>query len=205
MVDLVGLQREDLCQSASNLIDGNHGLQGSLAIDVAVHLGGGQDDRVEIVVAELASSVARDGGVVAEDGAVGVPLADGGGVGNDGLLGGALLRGAEDSGALGVGVGGQGLISEDGRGVGLQGERRDAAHDRVGVELLDALPHDRVQIIAILASDEVLGILSDAESLVAVGREGDSRRKGSGHDCESSNRGAGAGVHNLAQHDEEKR
>jgi hypothetical protein len=43
-------------------------------------LGGGDGDGVEVVVAELAGGVAELG-VVAEVGAVGVPLADGGAVG----------------------------------------------------------------------------------------------------------------------------
>mmetsp|Transcript_54362 Transcript_54362/g.98025 ORF Transcript_54362/g.98025 Transcript_54362/m.98025 type:complete len:223 (-) Transcript_54362:449-1117(-) len=77
VVDLVALEAEDLGQASTDLVQGDHGQQRLLAVDGASHLRGRHDDWVKVVVAELASRVPGDLGVVAKDGAVGVPLADG--------------------------------------------------------------------------------------------------------------------------------
>mmetsp|Transcript_42830 Transcript_42830/g.64803 ORF Transcript_42830/g.64803 Transcript_42830/m.64803 type:complete len:512 (+) Transcript_42830:15-1550(+) len=127
VVDLVGLEREDLCQAASDLVQADHGPQCLLAADITGHLGGSDDDAVEVVVAEFAGGVAGDGGIVTEDCAVGVPLANCGGVGDDGLLRRNLHGASEALGALGIRIS-QGLLPQAGGGVGLHGQSRDTAH-----------------------------------------------------------------------------
>jgi hypothetical protein len=92
VVDLVGLEAEDLGEAAADLVVADHALRAFARR--RRHLGGGDGDGVEVVVPELAGGVAALG-VVAEVGAVGVPLADGGAVGEDGLLGADEDFGAE--------------------------------------------------------------------------------------------------------------
>lgn len=59
----------------------------------------------------------------------------------------------------------QGLVAEDGRRVGHQGEGAHAAHHTVGVKELDSLVDRGTGPRAELACQEVLGILGNAAGL----------------------------------------
>mmetsp|Transcript_20101 Transcript_20101/g.54793 ORF Transcript_20101/g.54793 Transcript_20101/m.54793 type:complete len:383 (+) Transcript_20101:492-1640(+) len=119
VVDLVALEAEDLSKAPPDLVQADHRAECLLPVDLARHLRGGHDHWVEVVVAELARRVPRDLGVVAKDGAVGVPLAHRRGVRADGLLRGATDARAKDTGALGVWVR-QRLLPEHRGRVGLE-------------------------------------------------------------------------------------
>lgn len=97
VVDLVALEGENLTESSSDFVLEDHGLEGDVTVDVLVLVGGGDHDGVEVVVSELSGDVSLDGGVVSENGTVGVPLSDGGGVGENGLLEGDLFIRSEAS------------------------------------------------------------------------------------------------------------
>mmetsp|Transcript_36279 Transcript_36279/g.81963 ORF Transcript_36279/g.81963 Transcript_36279/m.81963 type:complete len:570 (-) Transcript_36279:66-1775(-) len=175
VVDLVALETEHLGKPAADLVEADHRAQGRLAVDLAGNLRGSHDNAIKVVVPELARRVAGDRGVVAEDGAVGVPLADGGGVRDDRLLRRALLGAPEHRRPRGVCVL-QGLVAQAAGRVRLHGQSRDTAHDGVRVEHLDPLPHGRVDAVAVLAADEVDRVLGDAKRLVGVCRQGHRRR-----------------------------
>lgn len=146
VVDLVGFEGENLTESSSDFVLEDHGLEGDVTVDVLVLVGGGDHDGVEVVVSEFSGDVSLDGGVVSENGTVGVPLSDGGGVGENGLLEGDLFIRSEASRVAFLGFvvglssgGAKGFILQDGWGIGLHGEGRDSADDGVGVEKLASL------------------------------------------------------------------
>ena len=75
VVDLVGLEGEDLGQAAADLVDQDHAANGKGTV-LPGEVGGGDGHRIEVVVAELAGGVAELG-AEAEVGAVGVPFPHG--------------------------------------------------------------------------------------------------------------------------------
>ena len=189
VIDLVGFEGEDLGEAAADFVEEEHAADGGRAVE-ARELRGGDGDTVEVVVAELTGDV-PERGVVAEVGAVGVPLADGRAVGGDGFLGLDGDRGAEDGGAVVLGaergsegaaaVGGravgQGFAAEEVRGIRAEGEGGDAAEAGVGVEEFDAIEDGTIGIgealVARAGPHEIEGVVGDAEGLVGVARERD--------------------------------
>ena len=183
VIDLVGLEAEDLGEAAADLVDGDHPAEGEGAI-TASELGGGDRNWIEVVVPELACGVAELR-VVAEVGPVGVPLAHRAGVGDDGLLGSDLVGRAEDRHAVGLRIL-RGLGPKKRRGVGLEGNRAEPAEDAVGVEHHRSVEHRLIRLPK-LAGHEVDGELADAEGLIGVagkrhgGRGRCGNRGGSSH------------------------
>ncbi|QKK09181.1 MAG: hypothetical protein HND58_14105 [Planctomycetota bacterium] len=151
----------------------------------AEHLGGGQRHRVEVVVPELTGGVAAFG-VVAEVGAVAVPLAGRGTVGDDRLLALDPDAGAQHCRAvvlalaqgLAEGTGGHGvlerLVPQHVWSHAPEGQGADAGQAGVGVELVGPLQHGRVGLapLAGVVGHELDRVLGEAEGLVGVGGEG---------------------------------
>lgn len=75
MVNLVGLEREDLRQTPADLVEAEHGLECVRTVTPG-HLGTSDADAVEVVVAKLAGGV-TECRVVSKVGAVGIPLTHG--------------------------------------------------------------------------------------------------------------------------------
>mmetsp|Transcript_110477 Transcript_110477/g.263364 ORF Transcript_110477/g.263364 Transcript_110477/m.263364 type:complete len:207 (-) Transcript_110477:15-635(-) len=174
MINLVALEAEDLCQASSDFIQGYHRQQGFLAIHLTCHLRSCHDDWVEVVVAKLTCIMARDLRIESEDSAIGIPLPHGRGVGSNHLLRRALFAATKDGGSFRVLVG-QCLLAQQGRGICLQCQCRDAAHHGICVEHLHALIDGSINIVAVLPIYEVLGVLADALRLIGVCRQSDGR------------------------------
>jgi hypothetical protein len=71
--DLVGLQREHLAQSASNLVAQDHGLEDNVAIDALVLLSSSHSNRVVIIMAKLTSLMRLQCRVVPKHCSIGIP------------------------------------------------------------------------------------------------------------------------------------
>ena len=175
VVDLVALQGEDLAEPAPDLVLKGHGLEGGGAVDPGVHVGGGNDNRIEVVVAEL-TGLSFGVVCVAEDCSVGVPFPDSGAVGHDGLFDGDKFRAAEHFSVFQFGAFGESglecLVSEDVGCVGPEGESGEAADDGVGVEHLGSLEDLRCGLALL---DEVDGVFGQLARLVGVLAQDDCR------------------------------
>mmetsp|Transcript_19105 Transcript_19105/g.51078 ORF Transcript_19105/g.51078 Transcript_19105/m.51078 type:complete len:207 (-) Transcript_19105:152-772(-) len=167
VVDLVALEAEDLREPSPDFVQADHGTESRLPVNVTSHLCSSDDNWVEVVVTELASVVPWDARVESKDCPVGVPLAYGRRVRSDYLLRCTTSIGTEHLRALTVGVRQRFLSQNDWR-IGFQSQCRGPTHDRVCVELFDALPHNVVHGLAVLAVDEILGILCNTQSLIRV-------------------------------------
>ena len=86
MVNLALVEAEDLAEATTDLVQQKHALQCILTIVLGTVLACCNDDRIVVIVAELAGVVTFDVRVVAEDRAIGVPLAHSGAVRHDSLL-----------------------------------------------------------------------------------------------------------------------
>ena len=84
MIDRVFPEGKHFGQPAADLVDQQHHAERGVAIEASLPRGGDRHG-IEIVMAKLAGGAAL-GGVVAEVGAIGIPLADGRGVGGDRLF-----------------------------------------------------------------------------------------------------------------------
>jgi hypothetical protein len=98
VVNPVGLEGENFCESTSDLIREKHGLKDHSSVDVLVLVSSSYRDWVEIVVSELSSLVTFNTISKSEDCSIGVPFSHSRRIGTNGFFGWHEGLGAETSG-----------------------------------------------------------------------------------------------------------